>query len=918
MGFLDKLISIFTEEEPDSPLLPNNNDFSSNIDENRLENSLTLKLINLKPRLTLIEQTLPDRVEKLKREIDSLETELSSAVDETDIANVENKYLELEKQFNKLEPLCKEFLVQKELKILQKELDTLFFGNFNEDCELSSDAISKLEDGFRAIEAKKGIFSGEKLDLFLTNLMKADYRLKCCKMMYNRRDSYDYSQNFKNLLSDIHPSVYAIYGEFIKSDYDAALKTHSELVKKYSNENVNSNFRTGLNSCERFINELEPKLSKDFFADFIVDRVFKDNEFVRDFINLHYYLKDEQTHFSQRIKEYKDAQLLEVQKEEQAKIKAANQQKLEQENAEKAEKEKEFFKSATPEDLSKKLKDLDNSIFDIKKSYTSILEYELKVAEARGLLSPINQLQVEDMETRRISKDDIGVIIRKAQELGINYKILCDVDDNEVANCLLITVKGNANTLASTPCLSNGSYSNSRKLSGTYSPAFAKYFLDKTGNNGQLIFSTSNRAYYGNDTRASHDLAQSQLLDVYQEIQDLSKNPENIQKISVALEMSYLIPIVPILEVLNSEGIDYYIPPIDKKTEKRSATKKIYINRSDLETYKEKVQPKISSKELGNIVIRDENFDLANEILEGCDIPLIAEQAKMKEQQQRYKTLTEQEMRQTIKQIDDESCDITDSYKDILTFEKNVAREKGLLTPKNEMATDDIDFMRIRSDDLWRLMQVAKEKRVRCSFLLDVDEHATKTVLVAFSKAQKDKLQLPDIMRKYEPNNNDFKEFPGHYSNSFLELLKKNYTITNEIVFYNNSIYRNYHCSKENVQEVVDELYNKINKLSTTDKDIEDIKIPLQLSYSRPLVPILEKLKEAGIEYYIPPFDDSTNKYEQTKKIYIDRKDLALYKKKVHPQISKLESGVVSVGYENIKIPDIILDRYSFSFEQSR
>lgn len=141
---------------------------------------------------------------------------------------------------------------------------------------------------------------------------------------------------------------------------------------------------------------------------------------------------------------------------------------------------------------------------------------------------------------------------------------------------------------------------------------------------------------------------------------------------------------------------------------------------------------------------------------------------------------------------------------------------------------------------------------------------------------------------------------------------------TNYIAFYNNSIYYYYKSQESDIKTIVKKLYDLLNDLPTTDKDIEDIKVPLQFSYLRPLVPILEKLKEAGIEYYIPPFDDSTNKYEPTKKIYIDRKDLAVYKEKVHPQISNLENGVVSIGYENIEIADFILDGCHIPFEQLR
>ncbi len=53
--------------------------------------------------------------------------------------------------------------------------------------------------------------------------------------------------------------------------------------------------------------------------------------------------------------------------------------------------------------------------------------------------------------------------------------------------------------------------------------------------------------------------------------------------------MSYLRPMIPILEKLKSEGIEYYIVPIDEETFKKDLTKRNYINREDLQKYKEKV-----------------------------------------------------------------------------------------------------------------------------------------------------------------------------------------------------------------------------------------------------------------------------------------------------------------------------------------
>ena len=72
------------------------------------------------------------------------------------------------------------------------------------------------------------------------------------------------------------------------------------------------------------------------------------------------------------------------------------------------------------------------------------------------------------------------------------------------------------------------------------------------------------------------------------------------------------------------------------------------------------------------------------------------------------------------------------------------------------------------------------------------------------------------------------------------------------------------------------------------------------MSYLRPMIPILEKLKSEGIEYYIVPIDEETFKKDLTKRNYINREDLQKYKEKVHKQILNGEKGVITIGAEDM------------------
>ena len=92
------------------------------------------------------------------------------------------------------------------------------------------------------------------------------------------------------------------------------------------------------------------------------------------------------------------------------------------------------------------------------------------------------------------------------------------------------------------------------------------------------------------------------------------------------------------------------------------------------------------------------------------------------------------------------------------------------------------------------------------------------------------------------------------------------------------------------------------------EKSIEHIKCSLEVPYLRPIIPILEELQNAGIEYYIPPTNEINNKVNPTVKIYIDRANIKKYREKVHNKISTIEKGVVIVGEEDLDYQQIMLE----------
>ena len=149
---------------------------------------------------------------------------------------------------------------------------------------------------------------------------------------------------------------------------------------------------------------------------------------------------------------------------------------------------------------------------------------------------------------------------------------------------------------------------------------------------------------------------------------------------------------------------------------------------------------------------------------------------------------------------------------------------------------------------------------------------------------------------------------PGKYGKSFMYVfLQQKEEVT--VKFSENGLAHAvtaYGQSKGRAKEAIKKCAKYIKEQK--EKSIEHIKCSLEVPYLRPIIPILEELQNAGIEYYIPPTDKINNKANPTVKIYIDRANIEKYREKVHNKISTIEKGVVIVGEEDLDYQQIMLE----------
>ena len=269
--------------------------------------------------------------------------------------------------------------------------------------------------------------------------------------------------------------------------------------------------------------------------------------------------------------------------------------------------------------------------------------------------------------------------------------------------------------------------------------------------------------------------------------------------------------------------------------------------------------------------------------------------------------------------LDNKSFDTTTSYKDILLFEREVAEAKGLLDEKSGMSSEDIDFIKIPRSKIYQYLSNARENGIRVNILPDADEDKNGTI-IAIPKGK----HLDGKIYVNTHSDQDLKTM-GFYK-------LDDYKMTKDLIKY----FENVNLNFDDCIRFSDDLYmyysgdiydkNTFRKemLSTVQKCIDEkgkvnppeVKFYIEMSYLRPMIPVLEELKKAGIEYYIPQVLANTVKYNETKKIYMNLEDLERYKEEVHSQISDGQKGIVTIGDKGLNEADLILGEEKRNIEK--
>lgn len=111
--------------------------------------------------------------------------------------------------------------------------------------------------------------------------------------------------------------------------------------------------------------------------------------------------------------------------------------------------------------------------------------------------------------------------------------------------------------------------------------------------------------------------------DIYKEIKKMD-SPNFMSQFPFYIEIPLTRSMMSIIEQLNEQDIQFYIPPVEIQGFDQKRSKpfyRIYIDREYLQQYKEKVHPNISSPQKGVVTIGAENISISKLFLKGTEFP---------------------------------------------------------------------------------------------------------------------------------------------------------------------------------------------------------------------------------------------------------------------------------------------------------
>lgn len=272
------------------------------------------------------------------------------------------------------------------------------------------------------------------------------------------------------------------------------------------------------------------------------------------------------------------------------------------------------LKRMPEEEVKKGIDKIDMESEDMTQRLNAIMVYEYNILKAKGLLDEesIMEEKVFDSEERRITEESVNTVIKNAEELGIHYSICPELQEDGMKYIILAPI-GKIEALKKSR-FENAFVGGEPYIEGLYTHEFIAALQE---NHKEKI------RFRDVGYRTCICMCNSITISDIEQLIEEKNAPENVENIKFYIAVPYLRPIISILEKLQENGIHYWLEPM-RPSKKRMIEPfiHIYMDRKDLQNYKENVHPQIANVQDGMIKIVGEGIQLGDMLKKYCVIPL--------------------------------------------------------------------------------------------------------------------------------------------------------------------------------------------------------------------------------------------------------------------------------------------------------
>jgi len=320
-----------------------------------------------------------------------------------------------------------------------------------------------------------------------------------------------------------------------------------------------------------------------------------------------------------------------------------------------------------------------------------------------------------------------------------------------------------------------------------------------------------------------------------------------------------------------------------------------------------------------------------------------AEKLAKEAEEEKYRNMTSDDIEQEIYRIEHDLSATGNRFVNILDFQKEVARKKGLLDTESEVQRDDLTYKVVDAAELEILLGQLDEAGTNYIVFPDSQEAEKSGFLVIVSDSDSDKLRnsSPQISYSNLGSNYSVDEKLGSYPSSILNMLcekliskyGKDFKNSLSITKRENDLYdlayvwyayenrpRGYKEDKDNIRNMLFDIKQEFESEIGSESKLKDILCYIEFRANENIIPMLEKMKNAGIAAFIEPISDKkrNEKNRNNIRIYFRREDLSKYLETVDEEILSEHRHIPVRWGEDASIKKVLARESSWPDEKVR